>query len=115
MIEFTFLHPKRMGTDVANGFIQRIGVDDGQNFSSTRRMKFGSDYIAYEIYFPQGSNSRWGHTGPERRSSAQATVNAGVYTGTTSQLFTYQAEVLSGQSTPPPGTYTDTLIVDVQF
>ncbi|AIT81960.1 spore coat protein U (plasmid) [Novosphingobium pentaromativorans US6-1] len=92
-----------------------VGIDDGQNFSGTRRLGSAGNYIAYEIYYPQGSTRRWGRIGTERRSSAEATTNAGIYTGTTDQTYSYRAEILTGQSTPPPGTYTDTLTVDVQF
>ncbi|SLK02675.1 Csu type fimbrial protein [Novosphingobium mathurense] len=92
-----------------------VGIDDGQNYSGSRRLGNAGNYIAYEIYYPQGSTGRWGHLGTERRSSAEATTNAGTYTGTTDQTYTYRAEILSGQSTPPPGTYTDTLTIDVQF
>ena len=92
-----------------------VGIDDGQNYSGTRRLANAGSYIAYEIYYPQGSTSRWGHLGTERRSSGEATTNAGTYTGATDQTYTYRAEILSGQSTPPPGTYTDTLTVDVEF
>jgi spore coat protein U-like protein len=92
-----------------------VGIDDGQNYATSRRLTDGSSYISYELYFPQGSTSRWGHIGAERRSSAEATTNAGTYTGTTDQTFTYRAEILTGQATPAPGTFTDTLTVDVQF
>lgn len=92
-----------------------VGIDNGQNFSASRRLASAGNYIAYEIYFPQGSQNRWGSLGAERRSSSAATTNAGIYTGTTSQTFTYGAQILTGQTTPPPGVYTDTLAVDVQF
>lgn len=92
-----------------------VGISDGQHYAGNRRLSDGSNYIAYEIYYPQGSISRWGQAGAERRSSAEATSNAGVYSGTADQTFTYRASILSGQATPPPGTYTDTLTIDVQF
>lgn len=92
-----------------------VGIDNGLHASGGRRMENGGNYIAYDIYYPAGSASRWGPAGAERRGSDTATTNAGVYTGTTDQTFTYSAEILSGQTTPPAGTYTDTLTVDVAF
>lgn len=92
-----------------------VGISDGNNYSTSRRLAAGGNTIAYEIYFPASSTSRWGSVGAERRSSAEATTNGGTYTGTTEQTFTYKGQILSGQLTPPAGSYTDTLIVDVQF
>ena len=93
-----------------------VGIDNGLNASgSTRRLSSGQGAIAYDLYFPAGSGARWGSVGAERRSSSQASTNAGTYTGSTSQTYTYRAQITAGQSTPPAGTYTDTLTVDVQF
>lgn len=92
-----------------------VGINNGQNYSTHRRLRNGSSYISYEIFYPQGSTSRWGYQGAERRSSAEATTNASVYTGVTDQTYTYRAEILSGQPAVPSGTYTDMLTVDVQF
>ena len=93
-----------------------VGIDDGLHASGgTRRLNGGSGTIAYDIFFPAGSGTRWGSAGAERRSSSQATTNAGTYTGSTGQTYTYRAQITPGQSTPPAGTYTDTLTVDVQF
>lgn len=92
-----------------------VGIGDGAQPSGSRRMAMGGAYLAYELYFPASSNNRWGSTGAERASSAEATTNAGGHDGLLAQTFTYRAEILSGQTTPPPGTYSDTLIVDVAF
>lgn len=92
-----------------------VGIGDGANYSSGRRLANGGNFIAYEIYFPANSLSRWGSAGTERKSSADASTNAGIYTGTSDQTFAYKAQVLAGQSTPPAGTYSDTLVLDVQF
>ncbi|MFH4568901.1 spore coat protein U domain-containing protein [Vibrio diabolicus] len=35
--------------------------------------------------------------------------------GITPQNFNYRAEIITSQTTPPAGTYTDSIIVDVQF
>jgi len=93
-----------------------VGIDNGQQASGgVRRLSNGSNFIAYDIYYPASSGTRWGNAAGERRDSSEATSNAGLYTGTSAQGFTYRAEILSGQTTPPAGTYTDTLMIDVQF
>lgn len=93
-----------------------VGIDNGAHYASgNRRMTNGTNGIAYDIYFPVGSANRWGTITAERRSSAQATTGAGTYTGSTDQTFTYRAQIISGQSTPPAGTYIDTLMVDITF
>lgn len=92
-----------------------VGIGNGANYTTSRRLANGSKFIAYEIYYPASSQSRWGSVGAERKSSADATTNAGIYTGTTNQTFAYRAQMLSGQATPAAGTYSDTLILDVQF
>ncbi|WP_336962848.1 spore coat U domain-containing protein [Sphingobium aquiterrae] len=92
-----------------------VGIDNGTHFSATRRLGYNGNYIPYEIYYPASSTTRWGNIGAERRSSALATTNAGVYTGAVDQIYTYKAAILPGGSSLPAGTYTDTLIIDVQF
>lgn len=92
-----------------------IGIDDGLHYAGQRRLSAGSDYIAYEVYYPHGSDSRWGSSGGQRRDSSEATTNPGLPTGTADQGFTYRAEIVPGQSTPPAARYTDTLTVDIQF
>jgi spore coat protein U-like protein len=99
----------------SKGATYTVGMDDGTHFSSNRRLANGANSIGYEIYYPATSAIRWGKAGAERVGSSQATANAGLYTGSTNQLYTYKAQILSGQPTPPPGVYTDTLTVDVQF
>ncbi len=99
----------------SKGTAYTVGIDNGMNYLASRRLAHGGAYIGYEIYFPATSTSRWGSSGAERRNSADATGNAGLYTGTTDQTYSYKAQILAGQATPPAGTYTDTLLVDVQF
>ncbi len=93
-----------------------VGINDGLHPSGgIRRLSDGTHFIGYDIFYPASSNLRWGSIGAERRGSAEATTNAGVYTGTTGQGFNYRAEILSAQPTPPAGTYTDTLMIDILF
>lgn len=100
------------------GAAYTVGLGDGNHFSAgARRMRRGatSDYLRYEIYQGPGSNDRWGSAAGERRSSAGADANPGVYDATTEQGFTYRARIDPSQDTPPTGVYTDNIVVDVQF
>lgn len=93
-----------------------VGISNGlQPLNGKRRMTNGTHFIAYDVFFPATSGARWGNSGVERRGSGQATTNAGLYTGVAGQTFTYRAEVEPGQVTPPGGTFTDTLVIDVAF
>lgn len=98
------------------GSIYTVGLDDGQNVSGgRRRMKSSANnYLAYDIFKSAGV-VRWGSSGAARRSSADADVNPGAGTGTGSQVFNYNAKVYTDQATPPAATYSDSVILDVQF
>lgn len=101
-----------------SGAAYTVGLNDGNNFSAGwRRMRQGatSNYLRYELYKTTTSADRWGSVGAQRRSSASADTNPGIYDGTSSQGFTYRGVVDPTQPTPPVGTYTDNIIVDVQF
>jgi spore coat protein U-like protein len=93
-----------------------VGLDDGQNVSGgRRRMKSSANnYLAYDIFKSAGV-VRWGSLGAARRASSDADVNPGNGTGTGSQVFNYNAKVYTDQATPPAASYTDSVILDVQF
>ncbi|MCG8293101.1 Csu type fimbrial protein [Pseudomonas entomophila] len=98
------------------GSTYTVGLDDGQNVSGgRRRMKSAANnYLAYDIFKSAGA-VRWGSLTTARRSSSDADVNPGAGTGTGSQVFNYNAKVYTDQATPPAATYTDNVILDVQF
>ncbi|BBU44377.1 hypothetical protein PPTS312_22920 [Pseudomonas putida] len=93
-----------------------VGLDDGQNVSGgRRRMKSSANnYLAYDIFKSAGT-VRWGSSGAARRASTDADVNPGAGTGIGSQVFNYNAKVYTDQATPPAATYSDSVILDVQF
>lgn len=93
-----------------------VGLDDGVNLAGgRRRMKSpANNYLAYDIFKSAGSE-RWGSLNTARRASTDANVNPGAGTGTGSQIFNYNARVYSDQPTPPAATYSDSVILDVQF
>lgn len=99
------------------GSAYTVGLSDGQNPLSTggrRRMVANGNYLAYDIFMSAGS-VRWGSVGTARRASASAEVNPGNGLGTGSQVFNYNAKVYTDQTTPPGGTYTDNVVLDVGF
>lgn len=93
-----------------------VGLGDGANpDNGVRRMRSDTNYLRYEIYKGTSSTERWGSVGTARRSSGAAETNASIYDSVTTQGFDYRAVILPGQITPPPGLYTDTILVDVAF
>lgn len=98
------------------GAAYTVGLDNGSHpAGSVRRMVNGSNHLSYEIYKSAVSPDRWGVVGPERRSSASADVNPGVYDSLTNQSYTYRAVIDPAQTTPPAGNYRDTVRIDVEF
>src|SRR5690606_2338105 len=98
------------------GAAYTVGLDNGSHAQgNVRRMHSGGNYLAYEIYQSATSPDRWGMLDAERRSSADADNNAGIYDSFTTQGFSYRAEVDPAQATPPAGNYSDTIRLDVEF
>lgn len=98
------------------GAAYTVGLDNGAHpVGGARRMTNGSNALQYEIYKTTASPDRWGDVGSARRSSLTADTNPGVHDSLTTQGFTYRAEVLPGQPTPPAGSYLDTIRIDVAF
>ena len=93
-----------------------VKLSDGSNATGgQRRMANGSNYINYEIYQGAGSTARWGSTSGQTRTSGSADVSPGAGTGNSTQGFVYTSKILQGQTTPPAGTYTDTIVIGVDF
>lgn len=94
-----------------------VGVNNGQNYSQTRRMKNQSSnqYLPYEIY-KNTSTNRWGSIDTERWSSANASQNPNIYDGSVSQGYSYTAKIIdNGSNASIAGTYKDNLILEVAF
>lgn len=98
------------------GAAYSVGLDNGTHASgNVRRMQSGSNYLSYEIYKSATSPDRWGMIGGERRASSAADTGAGLYDSLTNQGFTYRAAIDPAQASPPAGSYTDRIRVDVEF
>lgn len=94
------------------GSTYTVGLSNGNNaVGSVRNMANGTNRLSYDI-FKGTSTSRWGPSGTERQSSANAaTVSSDGLTRT----FPYTARILSTQTTPPAGNYSDSIVVDLAF
>lgn len=92
-----------------------VGLDPGQHgIDGRRRMVSGDHFLAYDLY--KGASAMvWGSQGADRRESTQAEINPGSGMGTELQVFDVTARVYGDQPTPPAGTYTDSVVVDIGF
>ncbi|MGE4349403.1 MAG: spore coat U domain-containing protein [Candidatus Berkiella sp.] len=74
---------------------------------ATRKMTSGANTLDYALYREAARTSIWGTTEPTE------TV-AGTGTGA-AQTLTVYGKILSGQTTVPAGTYTDTVTATITF
>ena len=97
-----------------------IALDQGTNASGgSRRLKNGTDYLAYEIYQPSSNSPNaactfpgttvWGTTGGQLFTPTGATWGA-----SSPQDFNVCGNIPGGQNVPP-GAYTDTIVTTVNF
>ncbi|ELY4606298.1 spore coat protein U domain-containing protein [Cronobacter turicensis] len=94
------------------GSTYTVGINNGNNaVGSVRNMASGANRLSYEIYKGSTTN-RWGVSGTERWASTSASQ---VSTDGLLKSYQYTARILATQNTPPAGSYTDTLVVDVAF
>lgn len=94
------------------GSAYTVGINNGSYANgNVRNMASGNNRLSYEIY-KASTTERWGSVGSERwASSASSSVSSDGLLRT----YDYTARVLTTQSTPPAGTYSDTVVVDIAF
>jgi spore coat protein U-like protein len=100
--------------DCSMGSTYKVSFSSGGNGSARpwRTMSDGNNHtLQYNIYLPDGTTI-WDDTNPQA-----STVNNGKGTGSTtpSQMQSYIAKINTTQTTPPAGTYTDTVNVVISF
>lgn len=94
------------------GSTYTIGINNGLNaLNGVRRMVNSGNYMSYDIY-KEATSNRWGGSGTERWASA---ASSQLSADGLLRAYNYTAKVLTSQTTPPAGAYTDTLVVDVAF
>ncbi|MVV50074.1 SCPU domain-containing protein [Pseudomonas sp. PB120] len=114
---FTAVTGQTINLACTKGSAYTVGLDDGQQpvgIGGRRRMVSGGNFLAYDIFKGAGT-TRWGSVGSARRASSDAEINPGNGQGTGSQIFNYNAKIYTDQTTPPAGTYKDSVILDVGF
>lgn len=104
---------KTIAVTCTKGSVYTVGLDNGTHaVGGVRNMASGSNVIGYDIYQSTTSN-RWGSSiAAQRWSSANAST---ISTNQLTRNFDYTASILSGQTTPVAGSYTDTITVDLSF
>ncbi|MBJ2255540.1 spore coat U domain-containing protein [Pseudomonas psychrophila] len=106
-----------VSVNCTKGSAYTVGLGDGTHPVSVggrRQMMSGGNYLAYDIFQSAGT-TRWGSVGAARRASTTAEVNPGTGLGSGSQIFNYNARIYTDQATPPAGTYTDSVVLEVSF
>lgn len=101
-----------IGITCTKGSTYTVGINNGSYANgNVRNMASGSNRLSYEIYKGSTSN-RWGSVGSERWASSASTQTSadGLL-----RTYNYTASILATQTTPPGGTYSDTLVIDIAF
>lgn len=107
-----------MGIKCSSKTPYHVSLNNGLNpqNGSQRAMKSttSNNFLKYEIYKNE-TLERWG-SGNQRWSSANATLNPGVYDGLLQQGYSFTTRILPDNSNSlPAGTYSDTITVQVEF
>ncbi|XAH23337.1 spore coat U domain-containing protein [Xylophilus sp. GW821-FHT01B05] len=90
------------------GLSYTVGLSAGGHASAgQRRMASGTNFLAYDIF--KASGALWGEVGGARAPGPA------VADGLNLQTIPYNATVYPAQAPPPAGSYTDNVVVDVQF
>jgi spore coat protein U-like protein len=95
-------------TQCTNNTAFQIGLDNGQHASGNTRQMTGSsgDLIRYELYQDSSRTVRWGNT--VNTDTVSGTGNGAVQTNTVYGR-------VAPQTTPTPGSYSDTITVNVTY
>jgi spore coat protein U domain-containing protein, fimbrial subunit CupE1/2/3/6 len=98
-----------LGVQCSNGTPYNVGLDAGQNGGgniNARKMVLGSRNITYQLYQNSARSTVWGNT-------IGTNTEGGTGTGNTQSLTVYGQ--VPAQTTPPAGTYNDTITVTVTY
>jgi len=91
-----------------------IAMDNGANYSTTRRMALNSSYISYGLYVDSGLTHAW----TTASSSTSCTSSNSCYLGTgtgTAQSIPIYGQVPTVATAPAAGTYTDTVMMTITY
>ena len=93
-----------------------VGLDNGANFSTTRRMRQGAtaNYIGYALYTDSGRTNAW--TTASSSTTCTTTNSCSLGTGNgAAQSITVYGRVPALGTAPTPGAYTDTVTITVTY
>lgn len=92
----------------SRNMVYTVGLSAGSYASGgRRRMAASGARLQYDIF--KADNTVWGSAGTARADGPAPA------TGNSVQSIPYTARIYQDQSNPPPGTYTDNVVVDVSF
>lgn len=91
------------------GMVYTVGLSPGNQAAANgrRQMANGSSLLQYDLY-AAGTGLIWGQ-------ATNRVAGNGAADGVSAKQFPYVARIYTDQPTPPPGTYTDSVIVDVRY
>lgn len=87
-----------------NGTPYTIGLSNGANYSSTRRMAWGASHIAYQLYLDNARTSEW--------TTSSTLTGAG---NGADQTFTVFGRIQAGQAISYTGSYSDTIVATITY
>ncbi|HEX3116196.1 MAG TPA: spore coat U domain-containing protein [Bradyrhizobium sp.] len=93
-----------------------IGLDNGANFSSTRRMRQGAtaNYIGYAIYTDSARTNAWTTASSSTACTSANSCFLGTGNGSAQSISVYGRVPALGTA-PTPGSYTDTVTMTVTY
>ena len=96
-----------VGVTCTPGIAYTVGLNNGLTgtSASARRMTLGSRFVNYGLYKDAARTQPWGNSGSQQMTGSGA--------GAAQNLPVYGR--ISPQSTPPAGTYSDTVVVTVTY
>jgi spore coat protein U-like protein len=97
-----------IGVTCTPGTTYNVGLNNGLNGDgpTQRRMTLGGQTVTYGLYSDAARSQPWGNT-----IGSDTVPGTGAGTGQTITVFGR----VPPQTTPPPGTYTDTVVVTVTY
>ncbi|VVD64129.1 secreted pili protein involved in motility and biofilm formation [Pandoraea aquatica] len=98
-----------LSMNCTKGMLYTVGMSPGVQAATNgrRQMTNAGKWLQYDIY-DASTGTIWGQTSNRVSSNGAAD-------GVSVKQFPYVAKIYKDQLTPPPGTYLDTVIVDVRY
>ena len=93
-----------------------VALDNGANFSSTRRMRMGAtaNYIGYAVYTDAARTQAWTTASSSTTCTTANSCSLGTGDGTTQSITVY-GRVPAVGTAPVPGAYADTVAITVTY